>query len=80
MAEKPVVVVYRDLLLSPSETFVLKQAEALRDFSPYYAGSRLVPGLSLPPERTSVVNRGGLLGKAGEAEGRRPICFGACAS
>ena len=67
MAEKPVVVVYRDLLLSPSETFVLKQAEALRDFSPYYAGSRLVPGLSLPPERTSVVNRGGLLGKASEA-------------
>ncbi len=67
MDKKPAVVIYRNQLLSPSETFVLKQAEALQEFTPYYVGSRLVPGLSLPPERTLVVNRGGFSGRVREA-------------
>lgn len=67
MLEKPIVVVYRDHLLAPSETFVLRQAEALQRFVPYYVGSRLVRGLPLPLERTLVVNQNGLLGKGSEA-------------
>lgn len=67
MPEKPAIIVYRDHLLSPSETFILRQAEALRSFVPYYAGSRLVQGLPLPKERTLVVNQGGLSGRLGEA-------------
>ena len=50
-----------------SETFVSAQAEALRGFVPYYVGSRRVQGLSLPKERTLVVNRGGITGMVGEA-------------
>ena len=64
--EKPAVIVYRDNLLPPSETFVLSQAESLERFTPYYAGSRFVQGLSPPAERTVAVNRGGLPGKASE--------------
>ncbi len=63
LSSKPVVVIYRNFLLQSSETFVRSQAEALRDFTPYYVGLRLVKGLRLPEERTLIVNRGGLLGK-----------------
>lgn len=66
LPSKPAVVIYRDWLLPPSETFVLGQAEALQRFIPYYAGSRRVPGLSLPEQRNLVVNQGGLLGKTSE--------------
>jgi len=67
MVEKPIVVIYRDHLLAPSETFVLRQAEALQRFIPYYVGSRLVRGLPLPLARTLTVNQNGLLGKGSEA-------------
>ena len=63
LSSKPVVVIYRNFLLQSSETFVRSQAEALRDFTPYYVGLRLVKGLRLPEERTLIVNRGELLGK-----------------
>jgi len=63
MHPEPVVITYRDHLLPPSETFIRAQAEALRGFLPYYVGSRLVPGLALPPERTLVVNRWGSRGR-----------------
>lgn len=63
----PVVVVFSSLLLPPSQTFIRAQGEELQEFTPYYMGSRLVKGLSLPSERTLVVNRGGLLGAAKEA-------------
>lgn len=62
MFKKPAVIIYKDHLLPPSATFIRSQAEALHGFIPYYAGSRLVPGLPLPKERTLVVNRGGPLG------------------
>lgn len=63
---KPAIFIYKDDLLPPSQTFVRNQAEALQGFIPYYVGSRLVQGLQLPKERTLVLNRGGLLGKACE--------------
>lgn len=65
--KEPNVIIYRDKLLKPSETFVLNQAEALRCFTPYYAGLRLVSGLPLPDERTLLINKGGFLGLIKEA-------------
>lgn len=63
----PVVVLFSSLLLPPSQTFIQAQGEELRQFTPYYVGSRLVEGLSLPPERALVINRGDALGAAQEA-------------
>lgn len=63
---KPTVLIFNGRLLSASETFVKAQAEGLRQFSPYYVGARRVPGLSIPPETSLVVNNGGLWGKAQE--------------
>jgi len=59
--------VYRDHLLPSSETFVRAQGEALRRFQAFYAGSRIIEnGLSLPADRTVVVNEGGTLGRLAE--------------
>jgi glycosyltransferase involved in cell wall biosynthesis len=67
MPNKPTVLIYRNNLLPPSETFVQNQAEALQRFTPYYVGSRRVQGLQLPSERTRAVNQGGVFGLAWEA-------------
>lgn len=68
MGEKPTVVVYRDALLSYSETFIRDQGEELRGFTPYYVGSHRVEGLSLPAGRTITVSQGtGEAGRAREA-------------
>jgi colanic acid/amylovoran biosynthesis glycosyltransferase len=63
---KPNIVMFSSLLLPPSQTFVRAQGEELRQFTPYYVGSRRVPGLELPIDRTLVVNRGGTTGNAME--------------
>ncbi len=60
------IVIYRDVLLGPSETFVRAQAEALAGFEPRYVGSRRTAGLELPADRTLVLNRGTPLGRARE--------------
>ncbi|MBE9178841.1 glycosyltransferase [Oculatella sp. LEGE 06141] len=60
------IVLFSSLLLPPSQTFIRAQGEEIQQFTPYYVGSRLVPGLDLPPERTIVVNRGGKAGNAAE--------------
>ncbi len=49
-------------LLPISETFIRKQAESLRRFTPYYAGRRRVPGLGVPHHCSWTVNDGGLYG------------------
>jgi colanic acid/amylovoran biosynthesis glycosyltransferase len=64
------VLIYRDLLLPPSETFVRGQGEMLEGFTAYYAGSRRVSGLELPEDRVLTVNRGDVLGWAAEAYAR----------
>lgn len=66
MSSKPNILIYRDSLLPASETFVRSQAEALQSFVPYYVGSQRVHGLSLPEERTIVIDRGGALGKTSQ--------------
>ena len=64
---RPVVVIYKDKLLPRSQTFVRAQAEALKQYVPFYAGSRTLPkGLYLPEGRRAVVNEGGWLGKVQE--------------
>jgi colanic acid/amylovoran biosynthesis glycosyltransferase len=57
------VIIYRNYLLSPSETFVRDQAESLTEYIPYYAGLRYVDGLELPEEKTLIVNRGGFISR-----------------
>lgn len=64
---KPNIVMFSSLLLPPSQTFVKAQGEELRQFTPYYVGSRRVPGLELPSDRTLVVNSGGMVGRVAEA-------------
>jgi len=49
------LIIYRDELLGASETFILKQGEALRDFRPVYVGLRLVEGLRVPDERRELL-------------------------
>ncbi|NER38628.1 MAG: glycosyltransferase [Oscillatoria sp. SIO1A7] len=66
MSERPNIIIYRDHLLPISETFVLAQGEALQNFVPYYVGSRLEKGLTLPRERVRVANGGGVRGKLAE--------------
>lgn len=70
MSKKPIAVIYRHSLLPASETFVKSQAEAMQEFTPYYVGSRLVQGLSLPKERTLTVNQGGLAGRIKEVSSK----------
>ncbi|MBP0000103.1 MAG: glycosyltransferase [Cyanobacteria bacterium SID2] len=61
------VIFFSSLLLPPSQTFIRAQGEKLQNFTPYYVGSRRVPGLELPIDRTLVLNPGNQLGKLAEA-------------
>jgi colanic acid/amylovoran biosynthesis glycosyltransferase len=63
---QPTVVVFCDHLLYPSETFIRAQAQALRRFTPVYAGSRRVPGLNLPMDSTYTISEGNLAGRIRE--------------
>jgi colanic acid/amylovoran biosynthesis glycosyltransferase len=63
----PKVVVFSDHLLAQSETFIHAQAHALTEFEAVFAGSRRVPGLDLPNERTYTINQGDFAGRLHEA-------------
>jgi len=66
--KNPAVLVYEDYLLPCSQTFVQSQAESLKRFTPYYVGIRPVPdGLTLPKERSVLLNHGGWRGTTREA-------------
>jgi colanic acid/amylovoran biosynthesis glycosyltransferase len=60
------VIIYRNYLLSSSETFVRDQAESLTKFSPCYVGLRLVNGLPLSASKSLIVNRGGTISRLRE--------------
>ncbi len=60
------IVIYHEDLLAYSETFILTQAEALRQFRAYYVGTRRAEGLSTPPERTIVLNDRPVTGRLAE--------------
>jgi colanic acid/amylovoran biosynthesis glycosyltransferase len=74
----PRALIYRDHLLPFSETFILNQADALRAYSPFFAGRRRVAGIDLDGHEIAVVNEGGARGWAREARylrGRPPQDF-----
>ena len=52
------LLIYRDHLLHPSETFIKAQGEGLKRYKAYYLGSRRVSGHELPQERVVVFNNG----------------------
>ncbi|MDI4648614.1 glycosyltransferase [Cohnella hashimotonis] len=60
------ILIYRDCLLAPSETFIRSQAEGMRIYRAHYAGSNRNPGISLDPERVTVLNSGGAGGRMRE--------------
>lgn len=60
------IIVYRDILLPPSERFILSQGESLSVFNAFYFGSRKVSGIEVPSDRCCVVNNGGWIGKCRE--------------
>jgi glycosyltransferase involved in cell wall biosynthesis len=57
------ILIFRDHLLKRSETFILAQTQAFVHFKPYYAGSRDMHELELPPERIITINHFGARGK-----------------
>jgi glycosyltransferase involved in cell wall biosynthesis len=60
------VVIFRTLLLPPSETFIAAQAVAMRRFSPFFVGWRKTPGIDLPENTSWTVDDGGLRGRLRE--------------
>jgi colanic acid/amylovoran biosynthesis glycosyltransferase len=60
------VVIFRIQLLPPSETFIVTQAAAMQQFSPYFVGWRRMAGIELPAEASWTVDGGGLRGKLRE--------------
>jgi glycosyltransferase involved in cell wall biosynthesis len=60
------VVIFRTLLLPPSETFIAAQAVAMRRFSPFFVGWRTTAGIDLPENTSWTVDDGGLRGKLRE--------------
>jgi colanic acid/amylovoran biosynthesis glycosyltransferase len=60
------VVIFRTLLLPPSETFIAAQAVAMRRFSPFFVGWRKTEGIDLPENTSWTVDDGGLRGRLRE--------------
>jgi colanic acid/amylovoran biosynthesis glycosyltransferase len=60
------VVIFRIQLLPPSETFIVAQAAAMQQFSPYFVGWRKVAGIELPAATSWTVDGGTLRGKLRE--------------
>lgn len=73
-AEKPVVLIYADPLLTPSATFVRSQGMALKTFSPVFVGPRLLTGgLKLPHDRVIAMHECGF--RAGPLSKLREVPF-----
>ncbi len=60
------VIIFRDTILPPSETFILSQGEGLRNFNSIYVGSRKIRGIEVPPDRSFFINDGTFLGRCRE--------------
>jgi len=63
---KPKVIIYENLLLGLTETFVQAQTNALSQFEPVYAGSRKDVGLDVGKEQIHLLNPGGVWGNCRE--------------
>lgn len=60
------ILIYRDHLLAPSETFIKAQAKGMKSFQPYFIGSRLIKGLDIGSVNRMVINQGGTWGRIKE--------------
>ncbi|MDO7908399.1 glycosyltransferase [Paenibacillus sp. JX-17] len=60
------ILIYRDQLLPPSETFIKSQAEGFQKYQAHFLGSRTVEGLTLDEQFRMVVNPGGMWGRSQE--------------
>jgi glycosyltransferase involved in cell wall biosynthesis len=60
---KGTILIFRTNLLAPSETFIVAQAAAMRQFSPYFVGWRRTAGIAIPEDTSWAVNGGGLWGR-----------------
>lgn len=60
----PAILIYRSDLLSLSETFVLTQSEAMKQFIPYFVGRSRVDGLKLPEDKCHIIDEDGAFGSA----------------
>jgi glycosyltransferase involved in cell wall biosynthesis len=60
------IVIFRIQLLPRSETFIVRQAAAMRRFQPYFVGWRRVAGLEVPESRSWTADDGGLWGRLRE--------------
>jgi colanic acid/amylovoran biosynthesis glycosyltransferase len=60
------ILIFRIHLLAPSETFIVAQAAAMRQFSPYFVGWRRMAGIALPKDTSWTVDGGGLRGRLRE--------------
>lgn len=63
MEARRTLIVYRDELLGPSETFIRAQGEALDRFRAFYLGLRRRPGLTLPDLRVHIMSENGWVGR-----------------
>lgn len=54
---KPTILVHRNHLIRPSETFIQSQVENLEKFNALYVGLRTVPGNNLPPKQVVTIPR-----------------------
>jgi len=63
---RPVIAIYRDRLFLRTETYIPSQADALRRYRGHYVCMRRVGPRVVPHDRMFVLNRGDVLGRAGE--------------
>ena len=63
---KRTVLIFKDNILPPSETFILAQGEGLERFRAFYVGAKKVKGIAVPLERALFINNGGRLGRCRE--------------
>ena len=61
------ILIYRDLILPPSETFIKNQTGMLKAFDPYFIGSRRQQGIDLPQDKVFLLNNGTVSGRFREA-------------
>lgn len=63
---KPTVLIYRDQILAPSETFIKAQAEHINDFNICFMGSRRIKGLDLNHPIYLINEENNMIGKVKE--------------
>ena len=72
--QKEGIVIFRIQLLPRSETFIVNQAAAMRNFDPYFVGWRRVAGLEVPENKSWTADDDGAWGRVKELRFRYLGC------